>query len=55
MHEHDRLDDLRAHGRMHWLNDAQAWRAEPDEVMRALADQGYQECPPSSSRSTASP
>ncbi len=44
MHEHDRLDDLRAHGRMHWLDDAQAWRAEPDEVMRALADQGYQEC-----------
>jgi hypothetical protein len=44
MHEHDRLDDLRAHGRMHWLDSAQAWRAEPDEVMRALTAQGFEEC-----------
>jgi hypothetical protein len=44
MHEHDRLDELRADGRMHWLDGAQAWRAEPDEVMRALAAQGFEEC-----------
>ena len=43
-HEHDRIDDLRARGRMHWLDGAQAWRAEPDEVLRALAAQGFEEC-----------
>ena len=43
MQDHDRLDDLRAHGRMHWLDGAQAWRAEPDEVMQALVAQGFEE------------
>ena len=40
----DRLDQLRENGRMHWVASAQAWHAEPDEVMRALAAQGFQEC-----------
>lgn len=44
MHEHDPLDDLRAHGRMHWLDGVQAWQAEPDEVLRALTAQGFEEC-----------
>jgi hypothetical protein len=44
MQERDRLDDLRADGRMQWLDDAQAWRAEPDDVMHALAAQGFEEC-----------
>ena len=39
-----RLDDLRAHGRMEWLNEARGWRAEPDEIVNALAADGYQEC-----------
>ena len=43
MQDHDRLDDLRAHGRMHWLDGALAWRAEPDEVMQALVAQGFEE------------
>jgi hypothetical protein len=43
MDRNDRLDQLREHGRMHWLDDAQAWRAEPDEVVNALTAQGFQE------------
>ncbi len=39
-----RLDDLREHGRMQWLNEARGWRAEPDEIVSALAADGYQEC-----------
>jgi hypothetical protein len=38
------LDELRAHGRMTWLAAAHAWMAEPDEVVRALASDGYEEC-----------
>ena len=39
-----RLDDLREHGRMQWLTEARGWRAEPDEIVNALAADGYQEC-----------
>jgi hypothetical protein len=43
MQGNDRLTQLREHGRMHWLDDAQAWRAEPDEVVGALTAQGFEE------------
>ena len=42
--QHDRLNELREYGRMHWLEGAHAWRAEPDDVMNALAADGFQEC-----------
>ena len=37
------LDGLRHDGRMRWLDGAQGWRAEPDEVVSALAAQGFEE------------
>lgn len=40
----DRLNQLRAYGRMHWSDAAQGWRAEPDEVLDALAASGFEEC-----------
>jgi hypothetical protein len=43
MESADRLDQLREYGRMQWLDAAQAWRAEPDEVLRALAAEGFEE------------
>ena len=44
MESTDRLNELRAYGRMQWLDDARGWRAEPDEVVNALAADGFQEC-----------
>lgn len=38
-----RLNELREDGRMHWLDDAHGWRAEPDEVVSALAAEGFEE------------
>ena len=38
----DRLLELRRGGRMHWTG--QGWLAEPEEVMEALARDGFQEC-----------
>jgi hypothetical protein len=40
----ERLNELRQYGRMHWIDGAQAWRAEPDDVMNALAACGFEEC-----------
>jgi hypothetical protein len=44
MERSDRLNELRDDGRMHWLDRAQAWRAEPDDITNALAADGFQEC-----------
>lgn len=44
MESSERLNELREYGRMHWLDRAQAWRAEPDDVVNALAADGFQEC-----------
>ena len=44
MENTDRLKELRAYGRMQWLDRAQGWRAEPEEVVDALAADGFQEC-----------
>jgi hypothetical protein len=44
MERADRLEELREIGRMHWIDAAQGWRAEPDEVMNALTACGFEEC-----------
>ena len=40
----NRLHELRDSDRMQWLDAAHGWRAEPDDVVNALAADGYQEC-----------
>jgi hypothetical protein len=40
----ERLNELREFGRMRWMDSASAWIAEPDEVMNALASDGFEEC-----------
>lgn len=37
------LDELREAGRIRWSSSAQAWTAEPDEVMAALVREGFEE------------
>lgn len=37
------LDELRASGRMRWDPNEHAWAAEPDEVVDALAREGFAE------------
>ena len=44
MESSDRLNELREFGRMQWLDAARGWRAEPDDIVNALAADGYQEC-----------
>ena len=39
-----RLHELRESDRMQWLDGARGWRAEPDDVVDALAADGFQEC-----------
>lgn len=39
----DRLDELRSGGRMCWIDGEHGWLAEPDEVVHALASEGFQE------------
>lgn len=39
-----RFEDLRREGRMRWLPGARAWSAQPDEVVDALARDGFAEC-----------
>jgi len=40
----NRLHELRESDRMQWLDGARGWRAEPDDVVNALAADGFQEC-----------
>jgi hypothetical protein len=44
MERSDRLEELREVGRMHWIDGAQGWRAEPDDVVNALTASGFEEC-----------
>ena len=44
MHAIHSLNALRAAGKMRWLGSADAWLAEADEIMRALAQDGFEEC-----------
>jgi hypothetical protein len=40
----ERLNELRQFGRMRWMGSADGWLAEPDEVVNALASDGFEEC-----------
>jgi len=44
MHSMESLNELRAAGKMRWIGSADAWLAEADDVMRALARDGFEEC-----------
>ena len=37
------IEELRANGRMTWIEDQRAWVAEPDEIVSALAHSGFHE------------
>ena len=38
------LDALREHGQMTWTDHADGWKGEPEEVLRALGSDGFEEC-----------
>lgn len=38
------LDELRGHGRMTWSEVEQGWAAAPEEIVNALASDGFEEC-----------
>lgn len=38
------IDDLRADGRMIWMEEERGWIAAPEEVVEALAKDGFEEC-----------
>ena len=38
------LDSLRARGQMTWSHHGHGWYGTPDEVLRALGADGFQEC-----------
>jgi hypothetical protein len=44
MHTTESLNQLRETGRMRWMGLAQCWIAEADEVVSALARDGFEEC-----------
>ena len=44
MHTPECLNQLRESGRMRWMSVAQAWVAEAEEVVTALARDGFEEC-----------
>jgi len=37
------IEELRAQGRMTWIEDQRAWVAAPDEIVSALAHSGFNE------------
>jgi hypothetical protein len=43
MQEMHRLNELREDGRMRWLGDEHGWVARPEEIVAALADDGFEE------------
>ena len=38
------LDELRGHGGMTWSEAEQGWAAAPEEIVRALSSEGFEEC-----------
>jgi hypothetical protein len=43
MEQMNRLNELREHGGMRWVGDERAWIARPDDVVHALAEDGFEE------------
>lgn len=39
----ERLNELQSGGRLRWADGQRGWLAEPDEVVRALAGDGFEE------------
>ena len=44
MEQISRLNELREQGRMTWAEGEHAMIAEPEQILNALLDQGFQEC-----------
>src|SRR2546427_356586 len=40
----DRLRELRDAGKVEWIEEMAAWAGQLDDIVRALADEGFQEC-----------
>src|SRR3989442_13117916 len=40
----DRLRELRDAGKIEWIEEMAAWAGQLDDIVRALADEGFQEC-----------
>src|SRR2546428_13559104 len=40
----DRLRELRDAGKIEWIEEMAAWAGQLDDILRALADAGFQEC-----------
>jgi hypothetical protein len=38
------LNELRAHGRMTWIEAEHGWGAAPEEIVDALSKDGFEEC-----------
>lgn len=38
------LDELREQGKMTWTDQERGWVAAPEEIMRALSNDGFEEC-----------
>ena len=38
------LDELRGHGGMTWSDAEQGWAGAPEEIVRALSSDGFEEC-----------
>ena len=44
MNHLDHLNDLKQHGRMEWIDPLRGWRGHPDEIVGALAGDGFEQC-----------
>jgi hypothetical protein len=44
MQEMNGLDELRGHGRMTWVEAEQGWAAAPEDIVKALSRDGFEEC-----------
>ena len=44
MHPMHGLNELRAQGRMTWIDEERGWGAAPEEIVDALSTDGFEEC-----------